>query len=196
MADYGYARVSTKPSRNPHRQQRVENQVDRLLAAGIARKHIFTDRFEGRWEHRPQWDLCLAALKSGDTLVCTKLDRLGRSVKNLIDVAEQLQARGVSIRMLDQGEVDYTTPQGRLQFHMLAVLAEFESDMARERVAEGMVAAREKHGGALPLRGPGKDTQAKLAKAQALIASGVSKSDAAKAAGISRASLYRLQAAS
>ena len=192
MADIGYARVSTKLSRNKNRVQHPENQVARLKEAGCTQ--VFTDRFEGKWAHRPQWDRCLATLRPGDTLVFTKLDRIGRSTKNLIEVVLQLGERGVNLRALDQ-PIDTTTPQGKLTFHIMAALAEFESDMARERTTEGMEAARERHGGTLPMRGP-SIKPAQLDKARELIAAGQTKAQAAKAVGISRASLYRLLAAS
>jgi len=192
VADIGYARVSTKASRSKHRQQHPENQVARLKEAGCTK--VFTDRFEGKWAHRPQWDACLAALQPGDTLVFTKLDRVGRSTKNLIDVVLDLEKRGVNIKALDQ-DINTATPQGKLLFHVMAALAEFESAIAQERTTEGMEAARERHGGTLPLRGP-SIKPAQLDRARELLAAGQSKEEAAKAVGISRASLYRLLATS
>lgn len=191
MTDIGYARVSTKLNRNKNRKQHPEDQVKRLLAEGIPRKRIFVDRFEGKWEHRPQWDLCLAALQPGDTLVFTKLDRIGRSVQNLIKVALSLNERGVNMRSLATGEIDTTTAMGKAFFGFMAVLAQFESDMTQERVLEGMEEARERHGGRIPPRGPAKDTAAKLAIACQLLNGGATMLDAAKGAGISRATLYR-----
>ena len=82
---------------------------------------------------RPGWDDCLAALKPGDTLYVTKLDRIGRSLVNLVDVVTTLAARGVGIRSLDQGDIDTTTPHGKLLFQIMAALAEWEAAITRER---------------------------------------------------------------
>ncbi len=133
MARIGYARVSTE-------DQHPEAQSDRLKADGCER--IFTDKgVSGRKASRPEWDRCLAFLRSGDTLVVIRLDRMGRSVVNLINVVTELDGRGVNIRVLDQG-LDTTTPAGRFFFHIMAALAEMESDIIRERTMDGLAAAR------------------------------------------------------
>lgn len=132
MALIGYARVST-------RDQHPEAQTDALAAAGCER--ILTDKASGKLARRPQLDAALAYLRSGDVLVITKLDRLGRSVRNLIDLAETLDGRGVGLRVLDQG-IDTTTPAGRMFFHVLAALAEFEASLISERTLDGLEAAR------------------------------------------------------
>jgi DNA invertase Pin-like site-specific DNA recombinase len=132
MASIGYARVST-------RDQHPEAQTDALTAAGCER--IFTDKASGKLARRPQLDRALEFLRNGDVLVITKLDRAGRSVRNLIDLAEDLQRRGVGLRVLDQG-IDTTTPAGRMFFHVLAALAEFEASLISERTLDGLEAAR------------------------------------------------------
>jgi DNA invertase Pin-like site-specific DNA recombinase len=140
MARIGYARVST-------RDQHPEAQRERLEAAGCTR--IFTDTgASGARASRPGWDKCLDRLEPGDTLVCTKLDRIGRSVRNLMDVSSLLQQRGVDLACLDQ-PIDTTSPQGKLFFTILAAFAQFERDLIRERTRDGLAAttARGRNGG-------------------------------------------------
>lgn len=132
MALIGYARVSTV-------DQHLDAQLDALAAAGCDK--VFTDKLSGKLASRPQFDAALAYLRPGDTLVVTKLDRVGRSVKNLIEVAEQLRERGIDLRVLLQG-IDTSTPAGKMMFHMLAAIAEFERDLISERTNEGLAAAR------------------------------------------------------
>ena len=140
MARIGYARVST-------RDQHPEAQRERLEAAGCTR--IFTDTgASGAKASRPEWDKCLDRLEAGDTLVATKLDRIGRSVRNLMDVSSLLRGRGVDLVCLDQ-PIDTTSPQGKLFFTILAAFAEFERDLIRERTKDGLAAttARGRNGG-------------------------------------------------
>jgi DNA invertase Pin-like site-specific DNA recombinase len=128
----GYARVSTD-------QQTNNPQVDRLKAAGCDR--VYTDVITGTAASRPEWDRCLDALRPEDVLVIVRLDRIGRSVRNLIEVVNSLGARGVDLLVLDQS-IDTTTPAGKFMFHVLASLAEFERDLIRERTRDGLAAAR------------------------------------------------------
>jgi DNA invertase Pin-like site-specific DNA recombinase len=144
MGRIGYARVST-------RDQHPEAQEQRLTEAGCER--VFTDHgASGAKASRPEWDACLAYLRPGDALVCTKLDRIGRSVKNLIEVADVLQERGVDLVCLDQ-PVNTTTPQGKLFFQILAAFAEFERSMIIERTKDGLAATSNRgRGGGRPAR--------------------------------------------
>jgi DNA invertase Pin-like site-specific DNA recombinase len=129
----GYARVST-------RDQHPEAQTERLQAAGCEK--IFTDEgVSGKYASRPHWDECLAYLRPGDTLITVKLDRIGRSLKNLIEVVNTLRERGVNLVVLDQA-IDTTTPAGKLIFHVLGAIAEFERDLITERTMDGLAAAR------------------------------------------------------
>ncbi len=184
----GYARVSTKPSKS-RKKQHPENQVARLRDEGC--ETVFTDLVTGTRASRPEWDRCLAYLRPGDTLVATRLNRIGRSLVNLIDVMAGLQARGVGVRILDQ-RIDTATAEGRFFFHIMAALAQLESEWASERTLEGMEAARERHGGTLPVRGP-SFTEDQKATARMLAGQGWPAGRIAKAVGVSRATLYRHQ---
>lgn len=140
MARIGYARVST-------RDQHPEAQTERLKAAGCTR--VYVDHgASGAKASRPEWDKALDRLEPGDTLVCVKLDRIGRSVRNLVDVVADLGKRGVDLVVLDQA-IDTTTPGGRLVFHVLAAIAEFERELIIERTKDGLAAttARGRNGG-------------------------------------------------
>lgn len=140
----GYARVSTA-------EQHSEGQVSRLEQAGCEK--VYADQgASGRNASRPEWDALIASLREGDVLVTTKLDRIGRSVSNLVAVAGHLREAGVDLVVLDQ-QIDTTTPSGKLIFHVLSAIAEFEADLIRERTLEGLIAARERHGGKLPQHG-------------------------------------------
>ena len=154
MASVGYARVST-------RDQHAEGQIDALTAAGCTR--IFTDTASGKLATRPQLDAALTYLREDeDTLVVTRLDRLGRSVANLKAIADTLAARRIGLRAIEQG-IDTTTPGGRLFFHLLAAMAEFERDLIVERTYEGLAAARARGrvGGRKPKMSPTKIKQAR-----------------------------------
>lgn len=182
MALIGYARVSTKG-------QHTDGQVARLEAAGCER--IFPDEgVSGRKASRPQWDLCLAALRKGDVLVVTKLDRVGRSLLNLIDVVNLLHERGVNFKTLDQ-DFDTTSNNGQLIFNIMASLAQWEANLIRERTIEGLAAAKVRHGGTLPVRGP-SITPDKIALGKELMARrDMSAQRIAEMLGVSRATLYR-----
>jgi DNA invertase Pin-like site-specific DNA recombinase len=135
----GYARVSTA-DQQPHLQ------VDALTAAGCYR--VFTETASGTRADRPTLEQVLDQLRPGDILVVWKLDRLGRSLRHLVDAVTGLAERGVGFRSL-QEQVDTTTPAASWCFHVFAALAEFERDLIRERTSAGLAAARARgrHGG-------------------------------------------------
>lgn len=188
MTVFGYARVSTTVSKS-RRNQHPENQEARLKAAGAAR--VYTDRITGKSASRPEWDKLLGRLKAGDTLLVTKLDRIGRSLVNLIDTVNTLGKLGVGFRTLDNGEFDTTSANGKLIFNILGALAEWEADMIRERTIEGLEAARARHNGKLPVRGP-SITPDQIRTAKILAAQGeMSATRIAEVIGVSRATLYR-----
>src|SRR5262245_28670300 len=135
----GYARVSTI-------DQQPQLQVDALTAAGCYR--VFTETASGARADRPVLAQVLDQLRPGDTLVVWKLDRLGRSLRHLVDTVTGLADRGIGFCGLQEA-IDTTTPGGKLVFHVFAALAEFERDLIRERTAAGLAAARARgrHGG-------------------------------------------------
>ena len=150
--DFGYARVSTKQAKG-RKAQHVDNQVERLEATGIDREHIYTDDgVSGRKASARRGISCSAKLRKGDRLTVTSMTRIGRSLQNLLDIMTEFDRRGVDVIFLDQN-IDTSTAQGRLVFHVMAALSEYEADLTRQRVLEGLEAARDRHGGALPVRG-------------------------------------------
>ena len=175
----GYARVSTL-------DQNLDLQKDALKAAGC--HTIFEDKISGTKTQRAGLEKATAALREGDVLVVWKLDRLGRSLKHLVETVQALQGRGVGFRSL-QESLDTTTSGGKLVFHFFAALAEFERDVIRERTQAGLSAARARgrQGG----RPKGRNTSKQLA-AQAL---SQDKSrpvgEICRMLGISRTSYYR-----
>jgi DNA invertase Pin-like site-specific DNA recombinase len=176
---FGYARVSTL-------EQDEGLQLDALHAAGVDR--AFTDRASGAVESRPALDELLGQLRAGDTVVVWRLDRLGRSLRHLIDVMSDLDRRGVALTSLRES-IDTSTPGGRLVFHVFGALAEFERDLIRERTAAGLAAARARgrQGGR-----PTVWTPEKLATARAMFASGQHDvASIARVLRVSRASVYR-----
>lgn len=129
----GYARVST-------RDQHPEAQADRLAADGCEK--VFTDEgVSGAKASRPEWDRLLDQLRPGDVLVAVRLDRIGRSVANLVTVVNLLREREVDLVILDQN-IDTRTSEGRFLFHIMAAVAEYERDIILERTLDGLAAAR------------------------------------------------------
>ena len=131
---FGYARVSRE-------DQHTEQQVVALEQAGCER--IFTDHgVSGSKRHRPQLDRLLDQLREGDVVLVSKLDRLGRSLTDLIDILQQIEESGAGVLSLAEKDIDTTTPAGKLIFRIFAVVAEFERDRQRERTNEGLARAK------------------------------------------------------
>jgi DNA invertase Pin-like site-specific DNA recombinase len=128
----GYGRVSTD-------DQKLDLQIDALKKVGCER--IFTDRTSGAKAERPGLTQALEMCRAGDTLVVWRLDRLGRSVKNLINLAETLKEYGVGLMSISEA-IDTSSPGGQLVFHLFGALAEFERNLIKERVNAGLSAAR------------------------------------------------------
>lgn len=179
MSLIGYARVSTQ-------DQHLDAQTDVLTEAGCER--IFVDRASGKLARRPNLDKALEYLRAGDILVITKLDRLGRSVRNLVELAALLAERGIDLKVLHQG-IDTTSPGGRLVFHILGAIAEFERELLSERTKDGLAAAlaRGRKGGRRP-----KLNEEQVELARDLIDSKKKTVTAvARALGVSRQTIYR-----
>ncbi|MES9966237.1 MAG: recombinase family protein [Sedimenticola sp.] len=175
----GYARVSTV-------DQSIDMQTDALSAAGC--EQIYTDKGTGRDFDRKELKACLKALRAGDTLVVWKLDRLGRSVKHLIETVQGLNGRGVEFVSLTEN-IDTSSSGGKLIFNVFAALAEFESDLISERTKEGLAAARKRgrKGGR-----PRKLDNQQLKIAKTLLSSpDQTVTSVAKHLGIGRNTLYR-----
>lgn len=174
----GYARVST-------RAQDLALQLAELEGAECAR--IYRDVGSGTLRERPQLTACLDYLRAGDTLVVWRLDRLGRSLRHLVEVIGELEARGVAFRSLRES-IDTTTAAGRLQLHLFAALAEFERELIRERSQAGREVA--KAAGRLGGR-PRKVTAETIAAAQAMRDRGdMSMTAIARTLGVGRTTLY------
>ena len=182
----GYARVSRADG-----SQRVDLQRDALAAAGVPSEAVYEDRASGKRDDRPGLEACLKALRSGDTLVVWKLDRLGRDLAHLVGVVSGLAERKIGLRVLTgQGAaIDTGTASGRLVFGIFAALAEFERELIRERTRAGLAAAR--------ARGRNGGRKFALTKAQVRLAMAAMKdrdasvTDLAAELGIKPVTLYR-----
>ena len=155
----GYARVSTD-------DQDLSLQTDALTRHGIPKSLIFADKFSGAKSDRPGLAKCLAALESGDILIVWRLDRLGRSMRHLITIVEQLRSRGVGFRSLNEGAIDTTSASGELIFNIFSALAQFERRLIQERTKAGLAAARAR--GRCGGRPPISMNEAKVLAAQKL----------------------------
>jgi DNA invertase Pin-like site-specific DNA recombinase len=174
----GYARVSTS-------EQTVRSQVDALEKAGCVQ--VWTDTASGARADRPALDELLTEVSSGDTVVVTRLDRLGRSLPHLLDLVEQLASRDIGLRSLGE-QIDTTSATGRLILHVFAALAEFERGINHERTMAGLAAARSR--GRIGGR-PKALTSQRLDHARQLAASGMAVPDIADMLLVGRSTLYR-----
>ena len=174
----GYARVSTQ-------DQNLDLQTEALTKAGC--KRIFNDKISGSRAERPGLTKALEMLREGDTLIVWKLDRLGRSVKNLVDLVGELHKQGIQFKSLTDA-IDTGTPSGRLLFKFMASLAEMERELTVERTRAGLEVARQ-----LGRKGGRKRqmTDSKIESAKKLLASGIPPRDVATNLGISVPTLYR-----
>lgn len=182
----GYARVSKTDGSQVHDLQR-----DALAQAGVHADNIYEDAASGRKDDRPGLAACLKALRAGDTLVVWKLDRLGRDLRHLVNLVDDLTKRNIGLKVLagEGASIDTTTANGRLVFAIFAGLAEFERALIVERTKAGLESARARgrNGGR-----PFKMTPAKLRLAQASMGKPETKvGDLCAELGITRQTLYR-----
>lgn len=175
---FGYARVSTA-DQNPASQQ------DALRQFGV--DEIFIDRFTGTRASRPELDKLFFQIRQGDTVVITRLDRLGRSTKDLLEMATKLDQMQVNLVVIEQ-QINSVTAEGRLFFTMVAAFAEFEREIMRARTLDGLAAAkaRGKLGGR---RRSLTASQASIAKT--LVQTGQTVTQVARDLGVSRPTIYR-----
>src|SRR5215210_3475176 len=175
----GYARVSRQ-------DQRLESQRDALLADGCQR--VFEEKISSREAERRALREAFDWCREGDVLVVARLDRLGRSLRELIDLVEELEGRGVGFRSLKES-LDTTTAGGRLIFHVFGALAEFEREIIRERTMSGLESARARgrHGGRPRALDEGKAKLAKKLKSEGEH----SVDEICSILGVGRSTLYR-----
>ncbi len=174
----GYARVSTQ-------DQNLDLQIEALTKAGC--KKVFDDKVSGTRSDRPGLTKAMEILREGDTLVVWKLDRLGRSVKNLVDLVGDLHKQDIQFKSLTDA-IDTGTPSGRFFFHVMASLAEMERELTIERTRAGLESARR-----LGRKGGRKRqmTDSKIESAKKLLANGILPRDVATNLGVSVPTLYR-----
>jgi DNA invertase Pin-like site-specific DNA recombinase len=175
----GYARVSTD-------DQTLDLQRDALLSAGC--HVIYEEKISGKNTDRVELNNCLKALRSGDTLVVWRLDRLGRSLKDLMEIVSNLEKSGVNFVSVTE-HIETKSAAGKLIFHLFAALTEFERNLIRERTKAGIAAARARgrKGGRKPIL-----DQSKIKEIKALMADpSIKIATIAKRYGVSRATLYK-----
>jgi len=182
----GYMRVSKADG-----SQALDLQHDALLTAGVAERNLYSDLASGKDDDRPGLAMCMKALRTGDTLVVWKLDRLGRNLRHLVNTIHDLTSRGIGLRVLTGhgAAIDTTTPAGKLVFGIFASLAEFERDLIAERTRAGLASARARGrtGGRKP-----KMTPAKLRLAMAAMGKPETNvADLCEELGVTRSTLYR-----
>ncbi|WP_402377927.1 recombinase family protein [Isoptericola rhizosphaerae] len=177
---FGYARISTAG-------QTLDSQLDALTTADVDRRQIRIETASGARDDRPVLTELVEQVQDGDTIVVTKLDRLGRSVAHLVDLTTRLDARGVALRSLSE-QIDTSTAAGRFMVHMLAALAQMERDLIRERTIAGLASARAR--GRVGGR-PTVMTPERREAAAALLADGQSAAAVARALGVSESTVRR-----
>ena len=179
MTHLAYIRVSSVG-------QSLEVQRDKVIAAGVEPKNVFEEKRSGLDTGRPELKACLRALRKGDTLVITKIDRLARSAVDLLSIVRGLEKDGVALKVLDQA-IDTRTPAGKALLQMLAVFAEFETGIRSERQMDGIAKAKAK---GVRFGRKAKTTPDKVAEIKEMRET-MTVPDIMRATGLSKASVYR-----
>lgn len=177
MTTFAYCRVSTTG-------QSLETQLEQLSFCD----KIFQEKLSGGDRNRPQLNYILDQIRSGDTLVVTKLDRLVRSTKDLLDIVELLEKRKASLKILNIN-LDTATPTGRLMLTMLGAIAEFEKNLMLERQKDGIIRAQ----AAGRYKGRVPSAMRQSAEVRGMLATGAKPAEVAKLMGIGVASVYRIR---
>lgn len=174
----GYARVSTS-------EQDLTLQLEALARAGCEK--VFSEKVSASSGDRQEFKRCVEFVREGDTLVVTRLDRFARSSLDLHNTMAQLKDKGVGFRSTEQGEFDTTNSMGKFVLAMMGAVAEFETDLRRERQREGIEQAK--------VKGRYKGSQARIdpLRVRAMLSEGVGAAEVARTLGINRATVYRLR---
>jgi DNA invertase Pin-like site-specific DNA recombinase len=180
MTDLGYIRVSTG-------QQTLDQQREALLAAGVLPERIYEDTISGVRTKRPGLDALLDYAREGDTVTVVRLDRLGRSLQHIVNTIAELRERGVAVRSLTEG-IDMGTAGGKAMAHMFMLMAEYERDLLRERLAEARASVERKGG---RWGRPAALTADQALTARRMREAGVDIATIARTLGVSRATVYR-----
>lgn len=177
MATVGYARVSSTG-------QSLDVQLEKLKECD----KVYQEKKSGRTDNREQLQQCLEYVRDGDVFVVTKLDRLGRSTRDLLNIVNRLESKGVQLRVLDQN-LDTGTPAGKLMFTLLGAIAEFENDLRKERQADGIALAKSR---GVQLGRKSLLSDAQVSEMRQKRQDGTLIRDLMNEYGLSKASVYRL----
>lgn len=177
---FGYARVSTE-------NQSLDRQTDALTAVGIKEENIYIEKMSGAKSNRPRLNALIETVEKGDVVVVESLSRLGRSAQDLLTIMQTLSDKGVVLKSLKE-QLDFGSPQGKLMTHLFALISEFERDVIRNRVIEGVAAARARG----RVGGRPATPQKTIDKAlQMYDRHNLTVSEICRACGISRPTLYK-----
>ncbi|MFN8301942.1 MAG: recombinase family protein [Saprospiraceae bacterium] len=179
----GYARVST-------RDQNLDLQIDALRQAGCTDTYIYKEHFTGSSKERPQLKKLLEQVREGDIIVTWKLDRLGRSLTDLVQIVNEIEGKGAGLLFI-KNNIDTTTIHGKLFFHIFAAISEFEREIIRERTNAGLASARARgrKGGRPP--GLSKEAQVEAAAATSLYQQKKSVAEICNTLTISKKTFYK-----